>query len=124
MAGSCRIQKAGLGKTRVVGSEGNTPRPNGHGRIDEYVALLAADHGRSIAGEIGVHLHAFFREVDKDPDAVTTADVFGFVGRQMARLPSDARQARLMEPRLSSVVGFFAYLETRTCNSRADTWPG
>ena len=121
MAGSCRIQKAGLGKTRLVGSEGNISRPNGHGRIDEYVALLAADHGRGIAGEIGLHLHAFFREVDKEPDDVTTADVFGFVGRELVGLPSDAQQTGLLEPRLSSVVGFFAYLETRTGNPRANT---
>jgi hypothetical protein len=82
------------------------------------VARLAADHGHSIAGEIRFHLHAFFRGVDKDPDDVTTDDVFGFVGREMGELTRDARQARLMEPRLSSVVGFFAYLDT---NPRADT---
>lgn len=108
----------------LAGSDGNTSLPTGHGRIDEYVARLAGEHGRSIAGEIGLHLHAFFREVDKEPDDVTTADAFGFVGRELGGLPSDARQARLMEPRLSSVVGFFAYLETRTFNPRADTGRG
>ena len=116
MTGLCRVQNAGPGRTRLVGLEGNISLPTGHGRIDEYVARLAVDHGRSIAGEIGWHLHAFLREVDKDPDDVTTDDVFGFVGRQMADLPRDARQVRLLDPRLSSVVGFFAYLETRTCN--------
>jgi hypothetical protein len=120
MIGLCRTQKAGLGRTRLVGSEGDISRPHGHGRIDEYVARVAADHGRSIAGEIELHLQAFLREVDKEPDDVTTDDVFAFVGRQMGDVPSDARQARLMDPRLSSVIGFFAYLETRTGNPWAD----
>jgi hypothetical protein len=110
--------EGGPRETRLVGSEGNISRPNGHGRIDEHVARLAADHGRSIAGEIGWHLQAFFREVDKEADDVTTDDGVGFVGRQMSDVPGDAQQARLMDRRLSSVIGFFAYLETRTDNPR------
>jgi len=64
----------------------------GHGQLDRYLEFVAARARPNTVLATGYDLKVFFSAVSKDPVAVTTADVLGFItaqrgDRKVVRLP-------------------------------------
>lgn len=95
----------------------------GHPIIDEYLAFAGARLRLNSWLAVAFDLQVFFSVVAKEPEAVTTTDVFTFIKAQRApRLgPKVVRladgeaglSARTIKRRLASVSGLFAYLVVR-----------
>jgi integrase/recombinase XerD len=95
----------------------------GHPVVDEYLGFAGARLRLNSWLAAGHDLKVFFSIVGKDPAAVTTADVFGFIKAQRAprRGPKVVRledgeaglSARTIKRRLASVSAFYAYLVAR-----------
>lgn len=89
----------------------------GHGQLDRYLEFVAARARPNTVLATGYDLKVFFSAVSKDPVAVTTADVLGFItaqrgDRKVVRL-SDGESglaARTIHRRLSSISGLFGFL--------------
>lgn len=105
-------------------NEGGTAELSiGHPVVDDYLVFVGARARRNTALAVAFDLKVFFSVVAKEPEAVTTADVFAFLKAQRAprRGPKVARledgeaglAARTIKRRLSSVSGLFAYLLAR-----------
>jgi integrase len=95
----------------------------GHPLVDDYLVFVGARLRVNSWIAIGYDLKVFFSIVDKDPAAVTTADVFGFIkaqraprrGLKVVRLEDGEAglSARTIKRRLASVSGLYAYLVAR-----------
>lgn len=95
----------------------------GHPVVDEYLAFAGSRLRLNSWLAVAFDLKVFFSVVDKEPAAVTSADVFAFITAQRAprRGPKVVRledgesgvSARTIKRRLSSVSGLFAYLVVR-----------
>ncbi len=95
----------------------------GHPLVDEYLAFAGARLRRNSWLAVASDLKVFFAMVGKDPTAVTTADVFGFIqaqrrprlGSKVVRLEDgeSGLAARTIKRRLASVSGFYGYLVAR-----------
>lgn len=95
----------------------------GHPVVDEYLAFAGARLRLNSWLAVAFDLKVFFSVVAKQPEAVTTADVFAFITAQRAprRGPKVVRledgeaglSARTIKRRLASVSGLFAYLVVR-----------
>ncbi len=91
--------------------------------VDDYLVFVGARLRLNSWVAVAYDLKVFFSVVDKDPAAVTTADVFGFIKAQRAprRGPKVVRledgeaglSARTIKRRLASVSGLYAYLVAR-----------
>lgn len=108
---------------RSVGPNGGAELRLGHPLVDEYLAFVAARARPNTWLATTFDLKVFFSVVAKEPSAVTTADVFGFI--QAQRAPRHDRKVirledgetglavRTIKRRLSSVSGLFSYLVAR-----------
>ncbi|MPZ15524.1 MAG: tyrosine-type recombinase/integrase [Chloroflexi bacterium] len=95
----------------------------GHPFVDEYLAFAGARLRLNSWLAVAFDLNVFFSVVGKEPEAITTADVFAFIKAQRARRlgPKMVRledgeaglSARTIKRRLASVSGLFAYLLVR-----------
>ncbi len=95
----------------------------GHPLVDDYLDFVGARLRLNSWVAVAYDLKVFFSVVDKDPTAVTTADLFGFIKAQRAprRGPEVVRlddgeaglSARTIKRRLASVSGLYAYLAAR-----------
>ena len=95
----------------------------GHPDVDDYLEFVAARARPNTLLATAFDLKVFFTVVGKDPAAVTSRDVLGFLKSQRAprRGPGVVRiedgeaglSARTVKRRLSSVSGLFAYLLSR-----------
>jgi site-specific recombinase XerD len=95
----------------------------GHELIDDYLRFVAARARANTLLATAYDLKVFFAVVAKDPVAVTTGDVLGFIAQQrrprrggnVVRLEDGERglSARTIKRRLSSVSGLYAYLVAR-----------
>ena len=95
----------------------------GHPVVDDYLVFVGARLRLNSWMAVAYDLMVFFSIIDKDPSAVTTADVFRFIRVQRAprRGPRVVRledgeaglSARTIKRRLASVSGFYAYLLAR-----------
>ena len=94
----------------------------GHPLLDDYLAFVAARARPNTLRATAYDLKVFFSVVGKEPVDVRRADVFAFLAEQRTpRRPGVVRlqdgesglSARTIARRLSSVSGFFAYLEAR-----------
>jgi site-specific recombinase XerC len=95
----------------------------GHELIDAYLGFVAARARPNTLLATAYDLKVFFAVAAKDPAAVTTSDVLGFIAQQrrprrggnVVRLEDGERglSARTIKRRLSSVSGLYAYLVTR-----------
>ena len=94
----------------------------GHEEVDAYLEFLAVRCRPNTVIAAGSDLKIFFTLVPKDPGAVTTADVLGFITAQ--RSVGDPRvirlvdgesglSARTIKRRLSSLSSMFAFLVAR-----------
>jgi integrase/recombinase XerD len=89
--------------------------------LDDYLDFVAGRCRPNTVLATAFDLKVFFGVVGKDPAAVTSADVLGFVtaqrhggdGRLQAAGEVEAVSARSVRRRLSSVSGLFAYLHAR-----------
>ncbi len=92
----------------------------GHPLVDDYLVFVGARLRVNSWVAVGYDLKVFFSIVDKDPAAVTAADVFGFIkaqraprrGTNVVRLDDGEAglSARTIKRRLASVSGLYAYL--------------
>lgn len=108
---------------RTIGPDGATELRLGHPIVDEYIAFVAARARPNTWLATAFDLKVFFSVVAKEPGAVTTADVFGFIqaqraprhGRKVVRLEDGEAglAVRTIKRRLSSVSGLFGYLVAR-----------
>jgi integrase/recombinase XerD len=95
----------------------------GHRLVDAYLELVAARARPNTLIATAYDLKVFFTVVRREPAAVTTADVLGFIKAQRAprRGPRVVRledgeaglSARTITRRLASVSGLFDYLVVR-----------
>jgi len=95
----------------------------GHPVIDEYLAFAGARLRLNSWLAVAFDLKVFFSVIRKEPQAVTTADVFTFIkaqraprfGPRVVRLEDGevGLSARTIKRRLASVAGLFAYLVVR-----------
>lgn len=95
----------------------------GHPIIDEYLAFAGARLRLNSWLAVAFDLKVFFSVIPKEPQAITTADVFAFIKAQRALRfgPTVVRledgesglSARTIKRRLASVAGLFAYLVVR-----------
>ncbi|MGB6162028.1 MAG: tyrosine-type recombinase/integrase [Pseudonocardiaceae bacterium] len=95
----------------------------GHPLLDDYLEFVAARVRPNTLLAVAYDLKVFFTEVVKQPAAVSTADVLGFIKSQRAprRGPRVVRledgeaglSARTIKRRLASVSGLFDYLAAR-----------
>ena len=94
----------------------------GHPLLDDYLVFVAARARPNTWRATAYDLKVFFSVVGKEPVEVRRADVFAFLVEQRPpRRPGVVRlengesglSARTIARRLSSVSGFFAYLEAR-----------
>jgi site-specific recombinase XerD len=94
----------------------------GHEAVDAYLEFLAVRCRPNTVIAAGSDLKIFFTLVPKDPDAVTTADVLGFITTQRSmgdpnviRLVDgeSGLSARTIKRRLSSLSSMFGYLVAR-----------
>jgi site-specific recombinase XerD len=90
--------------------------------LDDYLDFLAGRCRPNTVLATAFDLKVFFGVVGKDPAAVTSADVLGFItaqrhgGHGRLRVVGEAEggvSARSVRRRLSSVSGLFAYLHAR-----------
>ncbi len=92
----------------------------GHPLVDRYLEFVAARGRPNTVLATGYDLNVFFSVVAKDPAAVTTADVLGFItsqrgDRRVVRLADgeSGLSPRTIQRRLSSVSGLFSFLVAR-----------
>ncbi len=94
----------------------------GHEAVDAYLEFLAVRCRPNTVIAAGSDLKIFFTLVPKDPDAVTTADVLGFITTQRSvgdpnviRLVDgeSGLSARTIKRRLSSLSSMFGFLVAR-----------
>ena len=95
----------------------------GHRVVDDYLVFAGARLRLNSWVAVAYDLKVFFSIIDKDPAAVTTADVFDFIkaqraprrGAKVVRLEDGEAglSARTIKRRLASVSGLFAYLVAR-----------
>jgi len=95
----------------------------GHPLVDDYLAFVGARARPNTWLAHAYDLKVFFSVVAKEPDAVTTADVLGFIeaqraprrGAKVVRLEDGEAgvAARTIRRRLSTLSGFYAYLMAR-----------
>jgi integrase/recombinase XerD len=95
----------------------------GHPIVDEYLAFAGARLRLNSWLAVAFDLKVFFSVIVKEPEAVTTADVFAFIkaqrtprrGPKVVRLEDGEAglSARTIKRRLASVSGLFAYLVVR-----------
>ena len=95
----------------------------GHPLVDDYLAFVAARARTNTWLAVAYDLKVFFSVIAKEPAAVTTADVFGFLkeqrsprqGPKVVRLEDGEAglAARTIARRLSSLSGLYAYLVAR-----------
>jgi site-specific recombinase XerD len=107
---------------RFVAPDGRLLIRLGHESVDAYLEFLAVRCRPNTVIAAGSDLKIFFTAVAKDPDAVTTADVLGFVTAQRSvgdpnviRLVDgeSGLSARTIKRRLSSLSSMFAFLVAR-----------
>ncbi|MFV1963476.1 MAG: tyrosine-type recombinase/integrase, partial [Acidimicrobiia bacterium] len=107
---------------RSVAPDGRLLIRLGHESVDAYLEFLAVRCRPNTVIAAGSDLKIFFTAVAKDPDAVTTADVLGFVtaqrsvgGSNVIRLVDgeSGLSARTIKRRLSSLSSMFAFLVAR-----------
>jgi len=107
---------------RFTASDGGVLIRLGHEAVDTYLEFLAVRCRPNTVLAAGFDLKVFFTVVAKDPDAVTTADVLGFVTAQRSvgdpnviRLVDgeSGLSARTIKRRLSSLSSMFAFLVVR-----------
>lgn len=89
----------------------------GHEQVDRYLEFVAARARPNTVWATAYDLKVFFSVVDKDPSAVTTADVLEFItaqrgDRSVVRLGDgeSGMSARTIQRRLSSISGLYAFL--------------
>ena len=95
----------------------------GHPLLDDYLVFVGARARRNTLLAVAFDLKVFFSTVQKDPAAITTADMFAFLkaqrsprqGATVVRLEDgeSGLAARTIARRLSSLSGLFAYLLAR-----------
>ena len=107
---------------RSVAPDGRILIRLGHEAVDAYLEFLAVRCRPNTVIAAGSDLKIFFTLVPKDPDAVTTADVLGFITTQRSmgdpnviRLVDgeSGLSARTIKRRLSSLSSMFGYLVAR-----------
>ena len=95
----------------------------GHPLVDDYLVFVGARLRPNSWLAAGYDLKVFFTVVGKDPTEVEPSDVFSFLaeqrqprrGERLQRIEDGERglSARTLRRRLSSVSGFYDYLQTR-----------
>jgi integrase/recombinase XerD len=95
----------------------------GHPLLDDYLGFVAARARTNTWLAVAYDLKVFFSVINKEPSAVTTADVFTFLkqqrsprqGPKVVRLEDGEAglAARTIARRLSSLSGLYAYLVVR-----------
>ena len=108
----------------VVGDDGRCRYRLGHVLVDEFLEFAA---GRCRPNTVRAYAHdlkVFFSVVDKEPAAVTSKDVFGFIVAQQRSRPGAENLVRLsdggrglsastIKRRLAAVSSLFGYLVVR-----------
>jgi len=95
----------------------------GHPLLDDYLAFVAVRARTNTWLAVASDLKIFFEVVAKEPEQVTSRDVFAFLsaqraprhGERVVRLEDGepGLAARTIARRLSSVRGLYAYLSAR-----------
>ena len=105
---------------RSVSPAGETRYALGDPFVDRYLEFVAGRCRPNTLTATAFDLKAFFTIVDRDPLAVTPADVFEFLAhqrgdRRVVRIADRESRlsARTIARRLSTVSGFYAYLVAR-----------
>jgi site-specific recombinase XerD len=108
--------------TRSIGSSGELLVRVGVPVLDDYLRFVAVRARPNTVLATAYDLLVFFRQVDKVPAEVSSADVFGFIGAQRTGgggrrlhvvVDGAGLSARTVRRRLSSVSGLFGYLLAR-----------
>ncbi|HSP38039.1 MAG TPA: tyrosine-type recombinase/integrase, partial [Frankiaceae bacterium] len=94
----------------------------GHELLDDYLEFVAARARRNTVLAVAFDLKVVFSVIGKDPAAVTTTDVLGFIQAQreprrvnVVRLEDgeSGLSARTIKRRLATLSGFYSYLLAR-----------
>ncbi|MGZ4620394.1 MAG: tyrosine-type recombinase/integrase [Frankiaceae bacterium] len=103
-------------------TRGDDPVRVGHRLLDDYLGFVAARARRNTLLAIAYDLKVAFGVLDKDPTAVTTADVLAFIEAQrqprqgnVVRLEDGEAglAARTIKRRLATLSGLYSYLVAR-----------
>jgi integrase/recombinase XerD len=105
---------------RSVSPSGETRYALGHPFVDRYLDFVAGRCRPNTVTATAFDLKTFFTVIERDPLAVTPADVFEFLAvqrgdRRVVRMSDRESRlsARTIARRLSTVSGFYAYLVAR-----------